>query len=162
MHGDNARIIRDPTAGTINRTYQVRDPFCDPAGDAVRADGNDDIIKCAMVVNADRTATISIIVAGQISSNKLQYRLDLATGPNESGAQVKWSEGKTTGGQLVTADINETDPSRLDFVVDPARIGVAPGGTLYWSAAVQSGEKGQAGAGFLDRAPDDGYFSLPI
>ena len=142
-------------------TYDVRDPFCDPVGDAVRADGDDDIIKCATVVNADRTATISIIVAGQISSSKLQYRLDLATGPNQSGAQVKWSEGKTTGRQLISADINETDPSRLDFVVDLDRIGVAPGGTLYWSAAVQSGEKGKAGAGFLDRAPDGGYFSVP-
>jgi hypothetical protein len=139
----------------------VRDPFCDPAGDAVRADGNDDIIKCATVVNADRTATISIIVAGQISTSKLQYRLDLATSPTQNGAQVKWSEGKITGRQLRSARINQTDPSRLDFVVDLARIGVAPGGTLYWSAAVQSGEKGQAGAGFLDRAPNVGYFSTP-
>jgi hypothetical protein len=142
-------------------TYDVRDPFCDDPDDAVRADGNDDIIKCETVVNADRTATISIIVAGQISSSKLQYRLDLATGTTDRGAQVKWSEGKITGKQLLSARINETDPSRLDFVVDLDRIGVAPGGTLYWSAAVQSGEKGKAGAGFLDRAPDDDYYTVP-
>jgi hypothetical protein len=142
-------------------TYTVRNPFCDPQGDAVRADRSDDIIRCETVVNANRTATISIIVAGQISSSKLQYRLDLATAPTQSGAQVKWSEGKITGRQLVSARINPTNPSRLDFVVDLGRVGVASGGTLYWSAAVQSGEKGQAGAGFLDRAPDAGYFSLP-
>ena len=143
-------------------TYTVRDPFCDPQGDAVRADGSDDIIRCLTVVDAgNRTATISIIVAGTISSSKLQYRLDLAKAPSESGAQVKWSEGKTTGRQLRSARINPTNPSQLDFVVDLARVGIAPGGTLYWSAAVQSGEKGQAGAGFLDRAPNGGYFSAP-
>ncbi len=139
-------------------TYTVVDPLCDPQGDAAQAKG--DIIRCAAKVNADGTATISITVAGTISNDGTQYRLQLATSPNASGTQVKWSAGKITGTPLKSAGIRPGDPKTLDFVIDLAKVGCARGTTLYWRAEVQNGTK-DPGVGFLDRAPNSGYFTLP-
>ena len=146
---------------SLTSTYTVRDPLCDPRGDAIRADRSDDIIRCETSIDkVNRRAIISIITVGPISSTKLQYRLDLAKSPTASGTQVRWSENKITGTGLLSASIDRFNPNRLNFTVDLARIGIAPNGTLYWSAAVQSGEKGAAGAGFLDRAPNANYYSV--
>ena len=82
-----------------------------------------------------------------------------ASSPSATGALVKWAEGRTTGQELLSATVAG---NRIDFIIDLARVGVAPGGTLYWFAEVQDGVKGKPSEGFLDRAPDAaiGWFTL--
>ena len=150
---DNAGNLSAPAS----YAYTVVDPLCDPQGDSPIPKG--DIIRCAAVVNGDGTATISFMVAGTIASDGTQYRLQLATSSNSAGVQVKWAAGKITGVVLRSARINANDPSRIHFVVDLGTLGCARGNTLYWSAQAQNGEK-EKGVGFLDKAPNTGYFAL--
>ena len=175
--GNNLQFVVTATdlAGnttTTIYTYSVRDSYvCDSATDGLTPAGN--IWKCASkinpVVNGKRTATVSIIVTGQIDPNGTQYRLRVASSASQTGTLVKWvgsgsltAPGSISGKPLVSASIPNatTTANRLDFVIDLGSVGVASGGTLYWAAETQSGEKGKAGAGFLDTAPDTCYFKL--
>ena len=153
---------------TTTYTYKVGDTYvCDPSTDGVTDNG--DIVRCATRVDTNaRRATLSIIVEGTIDATT-QYRLRVASAPNQTGTLVKYAGGSITGKPLVSAT---PTGSRLDFVIDLNNVGVAPGGTLYWAAETQSGEKGKPSAGFLDVAPNtsptpwpgsvNGYFALPI
>jgi hypothetical protein len=69
---------------------------------------------------------------------------------------VKWSGGKTTGAALKSVDVNGNS---IAFEIELSRLKLS-GSTLYWSAAIQDGVSGQPNAGFLDFAPDNGYFAL--
>jgi hypothetical protein len=157
-------FVVSATDGAGNSTstsysYTVRDYYtCDPAGDGVTTAG--DIVGCAAKINGDGTATLSVLVAGTIDTTGTQYRLLLATAPNQSGTLVKWSAGSISGKPLMSAGVSTSNPSRLDFKVSLASVGVPAGGTLYWAAQTQSGEKAKPSAGFLDTAPNSGYFQL--
>ena len=141
---------------TTTYTYTVGDTYvCDAPTDGATRNG--DIWKCATEVNdADRTAVLSIIVTGRID-NTTQYRLRVASDSAQKGTLVKYSDGSISGQPLLSAT---PSGSRLDFTIDLDRVGVASGETLYWAAETQSGEKGKPSAGFLDTAPDTGYFTL--
>ena len=151
----------DAAGNTTTRTftYEVVDLTCDPLGDVMNPDV--DIVRCQSVANPDGTATLSIIVDGDIALTGVQYRLRLADSPNDSGRLVKWAEGKLSGRPLLSVNVTG---ARIDFVVNPGRVGVGPGETLYWFAEVQDGVSGQPTAGFLDRAPDEGidWFELMV
>ena len=71
---------------------------------------------------------------------------------------MKWSGGKTTGKALNSVDVTGNS---ITFEINLRRLKLS-GSTLYWSAAIQDGTSGQQGAGFLDFAPDLGYFELAI
>jgi hypothetical protein len=88
----------------------------------------------------------------------IRYRLELSDDPNSSGSQVKWSGGKSTGKALKSVAVTGNS---IEFEIGLRRLGLS-GSTLYWSAAIQDGTSGQQSAGFLDFAPDTGYFSLAI
>ena len=84
----------DAAGNTTTRTftYEVVDHTCDPLGDVMNPDV--DIVRCQSVVNPDGTATLSIIVDGDIALTGVQYRLRLADSPNDSGRLVKWVGGQ--------------------------------------------------------------------
>jgi hypothetical protein len=154
---------------TASFTYTVINPLCDPRGDVQNP--NADIVECVQTDNRNRTATLSIIVDGDIATAGVQYRLRLASSPTAPGSLVKWVEGKSSGSQLISASINPTRSDRIDFVVDLRKLGISSGMTLYWFAEVQDGVSGAPAAGFLDRAPDTppagsppsaGWFQLGI
>jgi hypothetical protein len=88
----------------------------------------------------------------------IRYRLELSDDPNSSGSQVKWSGAKATGTGLKRVAMTGNS---IDFEIELRRLSLS-GSTLYWSAAIQDGTSGQQSAGFLDFAPDTGYFSLAI
>ena len=67
--------------------------------------------------------------------------------------------GQDHGTPLKSATIRSGDPSTLDFVIDLSKVGCARGNKLYWNAEVQNGTK-DPGVGFLDKAPNSGYFVL--
>ncbi|MGA7756963.1 MAG: hypothetical protein WCA57_03905, partial [Ilumatobacteraceae bacterium] len=136
--------------------YSVAAP-CDPTGDAVNAAG--DIVGCSAIANGDGTVSISLRMGAAVDTGgDIQYRLDLAAAANASGSQVKWSGGTTTGKALKRVDVAG---NVITFQIDLRRLKLS-GSILYWSAAIQDGTPGQQGAGFLDFAPDVGYFELAI
>jgi hypothetical protein len=148
----------DVAGNTSVRTFAYSVvPACDPAGDAVTVAG--DIVGCSAVANGDGTATVTLQMGAPVTTDGgIQYRLELSDDPNSSGSQVKWSGGKSTGKALKSVAV--TDNS-IEFEIELRRLGLS-GSTLYWSAAIQDGTSGQPSAGFLDFAPDTGYFSLSI
>jgi hypothetical protein len=151
----------DAAGNMTTRTfaYEVIDTQCDPVGDASSPDA--DIVRCRSVSNSDGTATLSVIVDGDIVLSGVQYRLRLASNPNKTGKQVKWVGGNFTGRELLAVTVSG---DRIDFLIDVDRVGVDAGETLYWYAEVQDGVSGNPNEGFLDRAPDDGlgWFELVI
>ena len=148
----------DVAGNTSVRTFPYSVvPACDPAGDAVTVAG--DIVGCFAVSNGDGTATVTLQMGAPVTTDGgIQYRLELSDDPNSSGSQVKWSGGKSTGKALKSVAVTGNS---IEFELELRRLSLS-GSTLYWSAAIQDGTSGQQSAGFLDFAPDTGYFSLAI
>ncbi len=138
-------------------------PACDPQGDVPRGYEFGDVIGCSATRNADRTASITLQLAGAIPMSRTpQYRLLLSASPTGSTTQVKWSDGssKDRAVRSVTVGAGRTS---LTFVIDLATVGVSNTGALYWSAQIQDGAPAKQNVGFLDYAPNVGMprFVLP-
>ena len=162
-----AQVTATDVAGntaTADFEYTVEEPAlpCDDAGDAKLVVG--DIVGCSAEVARARKVLITLEMAVPVRDGP-QYRLSLSDAPNDSGAQVKYQDGKESGKALTSVI---TEGRFITFVVDPGKVGITSGETLYWSASTQDGAKGQQSAGFLDFAPDVGVtpdyvpFAVPL